>query len=414
MSGSIDLTLQTLRSLQSHSLRFALTSLGIFWGSMMLTYLSATSVGLERSFAKQLEKTGPKTLWVMSGVIVKERVGERGARTLDLKIEDVDRLEALDVIDETSVEMELWNQVVRAGDRTRLLTVIGLDSDGLSIRNFVPAEGRFFQKHEVAANAKVAFLGAETRDRLFGDRPAVGKTIRVNGVPFRVVGVAEKKGDQIINMGDSDDKLVLVPYTSAMRWFQQDDAIERFIAAPRTREASTEGMRGIRSVLALHHDFEPDTDVTLNFIDVQEVWTVLDLLFTGLKVFLVGAGLVTLLVGAVGVMNIMLVVVGERIQEIGLRKALGASNRAIFTQFLAEAGAVSTISGTLGALVGFFLITLTRSNLAPGDPLINEPIFHPTTTATVVICLVLVGIVAGIIPAVRASKIPPAESLRSI
>jgi len=414
MSGSIDLTLQTLRSLQSHSLRFALTSLGIFWGSMMLTYLSATSVGLERSFAKQLEKTGPKTLWVMSGVIVKERVGERGARTLDLKIEDVDRLEALDVIDETSVEMELWNQVVRAGDRTRLLTVIGLDSDGLSIRNFVPAEGRFFQNHEVAANAKVAFLGAETRDRLFGDRPAVGKTIRVNGIPFRVVGVAEKKGDQIINMGDSDDKLVLVPYTSAMRWFQQDDAIERFIAAPRTREASTEGIRGIRSVLALHHGFEPDTDVTLNFIDVQEVWTVLDLLFTGLKVFLVGAGLITLLVGAVGVMNIMLVVVGERIQEIGLRKALGASDRAIFTQFLAEAGAVSTISGTFGALVGFFLIMLTRSNLAPGDPLINEPVFHPTTTATVVTCLVLVGIVAGIIPAVRASKIPPAESLRSI
>jgi putative ABC transport system permease protein len=350
----------------------------------------------------------------MSGVIVKERVGERGARALDLKIEDVDRLEALEVIDETSVEMHLWNQVVRAGDRTRLLTVIGLDADGLSIRNFIPAEGRFFQKHEVEANAKVAFLGAETRDRLFGRRPAVGKTVRVNGVPFRVVGVAEKKGDQIINMGDSDDKLVLVPYTSAMRWFQQDDAIDRFIAAPRTREESAEGIRGIRSVLALHHDFEPDTDITLNFVDIQEVWMVLDLLFTGLKVFLVGAGLVTLLVGAVGVMNIMLVVVGERIQEIGLRKALGASDRAIFTLFLAEAAAVSTLSGTVGALVGFFLIMLTRNNLAPGDPLINEPIFHPTTTATVVICLVLVGILAGIIPAIRASKIPPAESLRSI
>jgi putative ABC transport system permease protein len=106
--------------------------------------------------------------------------------------------------------------------------------------------------------------------------------------------------------------------------------------------------------------------------------------------------------------------VGERIQEIGLRKALGASDRAIFTLFLAEAAAVSTLSGTVGALVGFFLIMLTRSNLAPGDPLINEPVFHPTTTATVVICLVLVGILAGIIPAIRASKIPPAESLRSI
>ena len=414
MSGAIDLTLQTLRSLQAHSLRFALTSLGIFWGSMMLTYLSATSVGLERSFSKQLEKTGPKTVWVMPGVIVKERVGERGARKLDVKIEDVDRLEALDVIDETSVEMFLWNQVVRAGDRTRLLTIIGLDADGLSIRNFVPAEGRFFQNHEVEANAKVAFLGAETRERLFGRGPAVGKTIRLSGIPFRVVGVAEKKGDQIVNMGDRDDKLVLVPYTSAMRWFQQDDAIERFIAAPRTREESAEAIRGIRSVLSLHHDFQPDSDITLNFVDIQEIWTVLDLLFTGLKVFLVGAGLVTLLVGAVGVMNIMLVVVGERIQEIGLRKALGASDRAIFTLFLAEAAAVSSISGTLGALVGFLLIMLTRNNLAPGDPLINEPVFDPTTTATVVTCLVLVGIVAGIIPAIRASRIPPAESLRSI
>lgn len=414
MTGLIDLFLQTLHSLRAHALRFVLTSLGIFWGAVMLTYLSATMVGQEQAFGAQLELTGPKIIWVIPGVIVKDRVGERGARQLGLEPEDVDRVEGLDIVESTSVVMNLWNRVVRTGGRTRLLTVTGLDADGARIRNFEIAQGRLLGEHDVDRAARVAFLGSIASKRLFGRRQALGQTIHIDGIPFRVIGVAAEKGDQLMYMGEADDKLVLIPHTAAVRHLEFDDTVQRFIASPRTRQQSAEAAVGIRSVLGVHHDFAPSSDLALTFVDVEEIWQLLDGLFGALKLFLYGAGILTLLVGAVGVMNIMLVVVGERVQEIGLRKALGASNRAIFLLFLSESMAVSTISGTAGALTGYVLVHVGTAAARASGQQVPTPVFNLEITLIVVISLILVGVVAGLVPAIRGARIPPAESLRSV
>jgi putative ABC transport system permease protein len=413
MTALFDLLLQTLRSLRAHALRFTLTSLGIFWGAAMLTFLSASSTGIEDSFRQQLARTGPKVVWVMPGVVIKDRVGERGARVLEFEAEDVERVARLDIAEQASVDTELWNRLVRAGRRTKLLTVSGLDAAGAEIRNFQTAAGRMFLPYEVERGSRVAFLGADSAERLFGRAPAVGKTIHIDSVPFRVVGVAHRKGDQLIYFGDADDRIVLVPQTAARRWLSHTDVIQKFLVAPRTREESEIAIQGIRSVLSLHHRFEPASELALAFVNVKEVTNILDALFLGLKVFLVGVGLVTLLVGAVGVMNIMLVVVGERIQEIGLRKAIGASNRAVFALFVTEAAAVSTLSGVCGSVAGLGLIELVGIATPADSRITSQPVFDLQTTLLVVVSLILVGMVSGFLPALRAARVAPAESLRA-
>jgi len=149
------------------------------------------------------------------------------------------------------------------------------------------------------------------------------------------------------------------------------------------------------------------------FVDVKTIYDILDVLFDALRIFLVGVGLVTMLVGAIGVMNIMLVVVGERTQEIGVRKALGATNRAIFALFLGESVAVAGVSGLAGAAVGFAFIQLTRMTVDAENARLAQPIFDPGMTAFIVTALFVVGLLAGVLPAVRASRVEPSESLRA-
>lgn len=402
------------RSLRAHKLRFFLTSLGIFWGTAMLTYLSATAIGSERDFTRKLERTGPKVIWGMSGVVTKARVGERGARALDLEFDDVARIESLAHVDRSSPELWMWNQMVRAGPRTRLLNVVGVDADGLAIRNFELGAGRLFTPLDVIKARPVVVLGAEAKQRLFGEGPAVGRTVRIEGVPLEVVGVARRKGDQLIHMGGKDDEVVLLPDTTAVRELMHVERVQRFIAEPREREETAWAIRSIRELTALHHDFDPADDVAMAFVNVKEIFDILDVLFDALRVFLVGVGLVTLLVGAIGVMNIMLVVVGERVQEIGLRKALGATGRRIFALFLGESIAIAGLSGMAGTGVGLVLVRLTQWAVESENSQLSQPVIDPAMTAFVVASLFVVGLLAGVLPAVRASRIEPAESLRAL
>jgi putative ABC transport system permease protein len=137
-------------------------------------------------------------------------------------------------------------------------------------------------------------------------------------------------------------------------------------------------------------------------------------LFFGLRIFLVSAGVITLLVGAVGVMNIMLVVVGERTKEIGLRKAVGATSRAVFVQFLVESAAVCGLSGVLGATLGVIVTQLVGGLAPPGSAAASPPVLDPVTLVAIVSALSLTGLVAGLVPALRAARVPPAEALRSV
>ncbi len=413
MKALIDLFLETRRTLRAHAVRFGLTSLGIVWGAFMLTYLTATMEGTLQHFVEEIEEVGPRIVWAFPGTVIKDRVGERGARAVELENDDIDRMRRLDSIEHAVANIGLWAQVVRAGGRTKLLTVFGVQPETASVRNFEAASGRFISPTDIEQVARVAFLGPVAALRLFGHTEVVGKTLQIESLSFRVIGVSSAKGEQLINMNGRDDRAVLIPYTTAQRWFRKNEIHEAILFSPRIRERSHASIRHVRQVIGLHHDFDPSLETALSFVNLQDILKVVHTLNFGVKFFLYVAGLVTLLVGAVGVMNIMLVVVGERTGEIGLRKAVGASNRAIFAQFIAESSAVAALSALFGAGLGIFFVKVTAALLPPDAPFSSPPIINWTSVALAVSTLIAVGITAGVIPAIRATRVAPAVSLRS-
>lgn len=410
----MDLLIDTFRSLRAHALRFGLTALGIVWGAFMLTYLSATMEGTDRHFETALEKMGPKLVFMGSGTILKQRVGERGARRVELDGDDVARVQSLADVQYASPNIELHNTMVRTGRRTKLLEVQAVNDHAAFIRNWQVARGRFLSPLDVERCRRVAFLGADAAERLFGREPAVGRHVQIEGVLFRVIGVAQAKGQQLIDAVNPDDDKVLVPYTTAQRWITKDDEISLIAFGPRERGRSKAAIQRVREVTGPHHGFPASLDTALWFFDIHDVLQMVRGLLLALRIFLVTAGVTTLLVGAVGVMNIMLVVVGERTNEIGLRKAVGASTGAIFLQFLAESTAVCALSGALGATLGSATAQVIARLLPPEAPMSNVPVFDPATAVTLTLALVGVGIVAGLVPALRAARVPPADALRAV
>lgn len=407
-----DLWLETFRSLRAHALRFVLTSLGVAWGALLLTFLSAQTGGVRQHFMREIEEVGPKIVYMGAGVVLDDRVGARGARRVELEAEDVARVEALASVDAATPNLLLRNEPIRRGRRSKLLNVAGYDHDAGSMRNLVAAEGRFLSPLDVERGARVAFLGPEARRRLFGSEPAVGGRIAIGSQLFTVIGVGISKGEQLTNIGNPDDQLVVVPYTTALRWLERTDVVREFMLAPRIREQGGESIRGARTVVGLHHGFDPGQDTALWAGDMWDALKLIYGMFYALQGFFVVAGTITLLVGAVGVMNIMLVVVGERTTEVGLRKALGARGRDIFLQFLLEALAVAGLASALGIAGGLLALRAVAPVFAKGG--ITLPAAPDALTIGAIAgALVLVALVAGVAPAVRAARIPPAEALRS-
>jgi len=410
----LELVRDTLRSLRAHRLRFALTCLGVVWGAFMLTFLSASMRGVQEHFVGALEQLGPKIVYLFPGSVVDERVGDRDARPVEVEAADVRAIESMRSIEQTAPNVILDSRVVRAGRTTKLLSVQGVGHETAAIRSFETAAGRFISPLDVARAERVAFLGATAADRLFGDAPAVDRRIQIDSIGFRVIGVAELKGPQLIAVHGLDDLAVMIPYTTAQRWFTRSTTFEQVIYAPSTRDASVASIRDTRELIALRKRFDPEIETALYFFDIQEMLKVMAGVFVGLRFFLSAAGVVTLLVGAIGVMNIMLVVVSERANEIGLRKAIGASDREIFVQFLAESAGVSTLSGLLGAALGVALSLYLRAHLPPDGLLGSPAVLDPPAMLIFVSCLVVVGVVAGLAPALRAARIDPAETLRAV
>jgi putative ABC transport system permease protein len=407
-----DLLLETLRSLRAHALRFGLTSLGVAWGALLLTFLSAQMGGVRNHFMREIEEVGPKIVYMGAGVVLDDRVGARGARGVELEAEDLARVETLHSVEAVTPNLLRRNEPIRRGRRSKLLNVAGYDQDAGRIRNLVAAEGRFLTKLDVERGARVAFLGPEAKQRLFGAEPAVGERIAIGSQLFTVIGVGFSKGEQLSNVGNPDDQLVVVPYTTSLRWLERTDVVREFMLSPRVRERGGESIRQTRELLGLHHGFGRSRDTALWAGDMWDVLKLIYGMFYALQGFFVVAGTITLLVGAVGVMNIMLVVVGERTAEVGLRKALGARGRDVFLQFLLEALAVAGLASALGIAGGLLALRAVAPAFAAGGIRL-DPSPDAFTIAAVTGALVLVALVAGVAPAVRAARIPPAEALRT-
>ena len=403
---------QVLRAMWAHKLRSFLTMFGIAWGVGSLLLLVGLGEGFRAGTAKSMESFGEDYLQIFNGRVPAVGGSQLSSRQYYLNYQDY-----LDI--RSSAFVRNATPVIYRGD-LRLVSeygssngyVDGAEPQFTGIRYQPIAQGRSLNWEDERQRHNVCVIGNEFVHILFPGHPAVGSTLLINGIPFQVIGTMQKIGHG--NNNDQNMRL-LMPYTTMGIYFpMQGDgnakAIKYVAYQPITREQHAEAKKAVRAIVARNHNFDPETPDAFDDWDSIESAEMMGKISDAMDTFLGAVGLVTLGLGAIGVINIMLISVTERTREIGLRKALGATNRSILLQFFMEGLMLTGISGGIGVGAAY-IATLLFGLLPPMDGF-ELPHIYPATAALAIVSLGVAGIVAGLYPARRAAVLQPVEALR--
>jgi len=410
-----DLLIDAARNIRTHWLRVALTGSGIVWGIALFVALAAAGAATRDHYREKMEAIGRKVIYTFPGTIPEQGGASRTVRRVELDFDDPPRLLESPLIERAAPELWLGPRVLKGGGHIKVVWTYGVGAETGRIRNFQIARGRFISPADVAERRRVLVIGAKVEQRLFGRRSALGHTVRLEGQPFRIVGVSIMKGQQMVNMGPNDDEQVLLPASTAETLFTGTDRGTYLLYEPRTRAEGFASTERVRAILSRHHHFRAGDEEALGFFNIADAMRVTDTIGIALQVFLGACGLLTLIAGGIGVMNIMLVAVAERTRELGLRKALGATNRDLVTQLLGETVLITLAAGVTGVGLGAGIIAIMRGLRNSGERVqFLLPAIHFSAELALLsfVVLVGVGIAAGIAPAVRAARLDPAVALR--
>jgi putative ABC transport system permease protein len=408
-----------LRSLASNKMRSGLTMLGIIIGISAVIILVSVGQGVQTMVVEQMQDMGSNIMFVMPGQLEQSNASMRtnflrSANISTLTLGDVQAIaNRANVPDVVAVAPEFvgTGTAVYSGKNTNT-TISGVTPGYTEVRGFYPILGRFIEENDLRTEARVAVLGQTALEELFavGVNP-IGQVLKINRVPFRIVGVMERKGGTAFS--DEDD-MILIPLTTAQsRLFGGRQVSGEYtvsvIYAQATSESRMETAREqIRNVLRRRHGLIYSTDKDdFTVLTQADVASVLGSLSAVLTAFLGLIAAVSLLVGGIGIMNIMLVSVTERTREIGIRKAVGAKRRHILIQFLIEAMVLSLIGGLVGIVIGVSGTVIASQTMEDLRTHISLATIGWATGFSIV-----VGLFFGIYPAVRASRLHPIEALR--
>ena len=400
--------IEALDSVSSNKLRTGLTVLGIVIGVAAVIAMLGVGQGAQDTITGTISGIGTNLLFVFTGNLEED---VRNPRPLTMADAEALKDQFLAPAVENVAPVLQGSAEVSYGRKTSTLTVYGITPDYLSVRNYTLLEGSVITDANLLGQSSVALLGVTTADTLFGRRTGlVGETVRINGQPFRVLGLLNSKGGGAFG---SSDKFVMIPLTTSQarithRSRNQVDMIMVQAVSPEQVGAASDQ---VSQILRTRHRITLGTDDFTVFSQQDFVATAQTI--TGvMTIFLGGIAAISLLVGGIGIMNIMLVSVTERTREIGLRKALGARRRDIMVQFLTESALLSLVGGVLGILLGW-LIAYAVGRIAEAN---NTP-FTPSIGLNAILLATLfstaVGLFFGLYPASRAASLEPVEALRS-
>ena len=405
-------------ALKRNYTRTFLTMLGIVWGIATVTLLIAYGSSFRNILVGGFDAFGKSVVICWPQQTSEQPGGQRAGKKVVLEKEDLEMVKATAPLVKYACRETVRRPGIAYQDRlVGTAPVRGVCPEYGEMRNEVPSEGRWINAEDELGRRRVIFLGGRLREELFSGRPAVGESVLVSGVRFTVIGVMARK-IQLSNYFSSDDESSWIPYSTAGDlWDTRYAAVLLF--EPIAPQFEKRAMAQVLAALAARQQFSPTDPKALQMFGRDEFRPVIDAITIGLEVLLTFVGALTLGIGGVGVMNIMLVSVEERIREIGLRRALGARKRHIRLQFLAETLLIMLLGGAIGVLVSYAVAAavgtlplmgpLFEDDSGRGDIHLHISVM---TLAVSTFVLLLVGVISGLIPALRASKLDPVEALR--
>ncbi len=404
-------------ALKRNYTRSFLTMLGIVWGIATVTLLIAYGNSFRSILVNGFDAFGKSVVIAWPQQTSEQPGGQRAGKKVLLEQSDLQMVkDTAPMVKHVCLETVRWLPI-SYGDRYGNTAIRGVCPEYGEMRNEVPTQGRWISPGDEVERRRVAFLGARIREQLFSGRPAVGETVLISGVRFTVIGTMNRK-IQLSNYFTSDDQSVWIPFSSAGDiWNTKYAAVMVF--EPIAPQFEKRAMAQMLAAVATRQQFSPTDPKAFQMFGRDEFRPIIDGLTIGLQVLLTFIGTLTLGIGGVGVMNIMLVSVDERIREIGLRRALGARKRHIRLQFLAETLLIMLLGGAIGVLLSYAISAavgtvplmgpLFEDDSGQGD--IHLKISLMTVMASAMVLLV-VGVISGLVPALRASKLDPVEALR--
>lgn len=395
-------------TLARNKTRTFLTAFGIFWGTAMLAMLWGGAQGLQDLLKNNFKgfSTNSAVMWTWRTTMPYK--GYEKGRAWDMTVDDIEIIRKCLPEIETLSPMASRSATMKYGTKSYSNSIQGVESNYIDVIAPRITEGRFINDSDARDDKKVCVIGQHAAAELFGQDSPLGKFVEVNNVYYKVVGVAARQSDIRFNV--DIDECITIPLSTMRRAYNLGDVIEEFMFKMNNGYTPSDVKKRMCSILAQRHLIHPEDERAFGYFDISEQFKTVDNLFTGVNILALFVGMGSLLAGIIGIGNIMWIIVKERTQEIGVRRAIGAKPRDIIIQILSEGVVLTSVAGMAG--ICFAVMVLFVAAKATATPETEFGFQLEFTHALIILTTFLIlGTLAGLIPSVKAMRIKPIEAL---